>query len=242
MGQRRNYNWRNSEGLILDSLSQNVDPMAKEEEISIMAGKLRKDCSYSNVLEAAMKIPKEQHPALYGMLKEYDFSKIIFDKTADPERRRGAILIYSQIGPPDKMKSLFPLALDSNESEGVRMEALFSLEKAGIADKSFIPVIDSTQNGIPIREAAIYALGTSKVEPKVLSALFKKYLKDKSEILRAAGAVGLGRLGDEKAIPILEKALKNETDEFTRKMIKEALFEIAVKSTKKKSKLMKTTN
>jgi HEAT repeat protein len=184
--------------------------MAKEEEISIMAGKLRKDCSYSNVLEAAMKIPKEQHPVLYEMLKEYDFSKIIFDKKEDPERRRGAILIYSHIGPQEKMKSLFPLALDSNESEGVRVEALFSLEKAKIGDESLIPIVDNAGENVGTKRAAIYALCVSGVDLKILSALFKRHLNDKEKAVHDAALNGLERLG-ETTPPVIERILRKKS-------------------------------
>jgi HEAT repeat protein len=148
-------------------------------------------------------------------------------KDKDPAIRQEAIRALGQIG-PDAVLPLCKALEDPNSN--VRMSAADALGRIGEDAKGAVAALnealkDPDRN---VRRHAAFALGIiDPADKSVVPALIES-LKDRDLEVRRLAAVALGRFGREamSAVPALNEAIKFETDDWCRRILRDALEKI----------------
>lgn len=111
-----------------------------------------------------------------------------------------------------------------SEQKGVPEYTAFIL--GWIADERGIdPLRQMLKGSVEFKRAASKALGNMELKAKRAVPDIIELLKDANQRVRQDAAYSLGILGDDSAIPVLEKAVK-DTDELVRFFAKEAIERI----------------
>ena len=148
-------------------------------------------------------------------------------KDKDPAQRQEAVRALGQIG-PGAVAVLASALQDPNIN--VRVAAADALGRIGEDAKAAVTALNDSLKDPDktVRRHAAFALGIIDPENKVVVPALIESLKDQDLEVRRLAAVALGRFGREAraAVPALNEAMKVETDDWYRRIVRDALEKI----------------
>ncbi|MBD3183875.1 hypothetical protein GF312_16445 [Candidatus Poribacteria bacterium] len=144
-------------------------------------------------------------------------------ETGSVDIRTYILQILGKIGDETAFPVIVEATKDGNDS--IRRFAVSAL--ADTEDKKAIDVLVGSMDDkeVDIQAAAAAALGRFKGE-KVENALIKKLMNNTEDSVKSQVIISLGNLGSKKALPMLNKMMKTESNEWIRRYISQAIKEI----------------